>query len=60
MNVNSLMKQKHRYLTHTLSDKGFKGTLVNRALHPLHGGPFEITLKFPLKVKNYVCLINEL
>ena len=58
MNVNSLMKQKHRYLTHTLSDKDFKGTLVNRALHPLHSGPFEITLKFSLKSKK-LCMLNK-
>ena len=36
----------------TLNDNGifdgFKGTVVNRALPPLHGGSFEITLTVPL------------
>ena len=38
MKINSLKKQKHRYLIHTLSDKAFKGTVVNRTLRSLHEG----------------------
>ena len=37
MKINSLKKKW--YLVHT-----FKGTVVNRALSSLHGGPLEITL----------------
>ena len=42
MNINTLKKQKHEYLIHTWSDKGFKGTVVNRALSSLHAGSLEI------------------
>ena len=38
MKINSLKKQKHRYLIHTWSDKASKGTVVNLALPFLHGG----------------------
>ena len=31
--------------------KGFKGTVVNRALPSLHGGSLEITLTVPLSLK---------
>ena len=34
------------------SDNAFKGTVVSRALPPLHGGSLEITLTVPLKVLN--------
>ena len=34
------------------SDNAFKGTVVSRALPPLHGGSLEITITAPLKVLN--------
>ena len=43
-----LKKQKHGYLNHTLSDKAFRSTLVNRALPSLHGWSLKITLTVPL------------
>ena len=36
------------FVTHTLSDKAFKGTFINQALPSLHGGSIEITLTVPL------------
>ena len=33
---NSLKKQKHGYLFHTLLDKALKGTVVNRTLPSKH------------------------
>ena len=40
--------EKRQYLPHYLSDKGFKGTVVNQALPSLHGGSVEITLEATL------------
>ena len=40
-----LMKQKHGYLIHILSDKAFKGTVVNLAMTSLHVGSHEITFR---------------
>ena len=40
-------KQKHGYLIHTLSDKVFKGTVVNRALPSLDVGSLTV-LTVPL------------
>ncbi len=37
-----------RYVSTRLTVKGFKGTIVNRALSSLHGGSREITLTVPL------------
>ena len=34
--------------TTLLSDEGFKGTVANRAVLSLHGGPLKITLTVPL------------
>ena len=45
--------EKVRYLTHFLSDEGFKGTVVNRTLSSLNYGSFEITLTVPLCVRNH-------
>ena len=47
--------EKRRYLQNWLSDKGFKGTIVNRALPSLHGDLLESMLNFtvPLRVVNY-------
>ena len=39
----SLKKQKHGYLIQNLTDKAFKGTVVNRALTFMHKGLFEST-----------------
>ena len=39
-----------RYFLHFCSDKGFKGTVVNRALLSLHEGSLEITLTVPLTI----------
>ena len=36
-------KQKHGYLIQNLTDKAFKGTVVNRALTFMHKGLFEST-----------------
>ena len=46
---NIFKKQKYWYITHTWSDKAFKGTVVNRVLPFFDGGLLEITLTFPLK-----------
>ena len=35
MKLNRLKKQKHEYLIYFLSDKAFKGTIVNQALSSL-------------------------
>ena len=44
-NENKAFKEtKHGYLLCTVSDKAFKGTIVNRALSYLYGGSLEITL----------------
>jgi len=47
--------EKRRYLQNWLSDKGFKGTIVNRALPSLHGDLLDSMLNFtvPLRVVNY-------
>ena len=37
-------------IIHTLSDKAFQGTVVNRALPFLHGGSLEYTLTVPFKI----------
>ncbi len=34
--INSFKKQKHRYLKHAWSEKGFNETVVNRAMSSLH------------------------
>ena len=39
------------YNTYTLSDKGLKGTVVNRALRSLRRESFKITLTVPLSGK---------
>ena len=52
MKRNSLKKQKHGYLIHTLSDKVFKGNLVNRALPSLLGGSLENKMKLTAPLKS--------
>ena len=50
---STFKSEKRSYLPQCLTDKGFKGTVVNRSLIPLHGRSLEITLTFhltPLKV----------
>ena len=59
MEKNSLKKQKKLYLIHSLSDKAFKGTVVNRALPSLHGGLLEITLTVPVEKQIKMALINH-
>ncbi len=49
MKINSLNK-KYGYLIHTLLDKAFKGTLVNRASPSLHEVSLEITHTVPLSI----------
>ena len=46
--LNTFMLRKTKYFSHFLKDKGFKDTVVNRALTSLRGGSFEITLTVPL------------
>ena len=46
MKLNSLKKQKHKYLIHIWSDKAFKGTVVNRALLSLL---WRVTWNYALK-----------
>ena len=41
-------KQKYGYLIYTLSEKYFKGTVVNLALASLYRGSLEITLTVSL------------
>ena len=48
MNSSAGNLEKLQYLQHCCSDKGFKGTLVKRALY---GGSLEITL-FTIYYKN--------
>ena len=36
------------FVTHTLSDKAFKGTSINQALPSFHGESIEIALTDPL------------
>ena len=48
MKINNLKEQKHGFKIHILSEKGFMGTVVNRAL-PLCGGSLEIRLTAPFK-----------
>ena len=43
MKIDYQKKQKHGYIICILSDKGFKGTVVNRTLSSLHGVLLEIT-----------------
>ena len=43
--MKSLQKQNHGYLIHTLSDKAFVGTMVNRALPSLRGGSLDIVFQ---------------
>jgi len=40
----TLHVEKQHYLPRYWSDKGFKGTVVNREFSSLHGGSSEITL----------------
>jgi len=47
-NENKSLKNMDICVTHTLSDKAFKGTYINQALPSLHGGSIEITLTVPL------------
>jgi len=39
-----------------LENKYLKGTVVNRALPSMHGGPLEIMLKVPLKCYRFFTL----
>ena len=45
-------KFKHTYLCTPRTHKGFKGTVVNRALLSLHGRSIEGVISFPFKRKN--------
>ena len=45
---NTFQAKKRRYLPHNWSDKGFKGTVVNRAWASLNVGSHEITPTVPL------------
>ena len=49
MKINSLKKQKYLCIIHTLSEKAFKGTVVNQTLPSLHEGSLAILLTVPLK-----------
>ena len=45
--------EKVRYLTHFLSDEGFKGTVVNRTLSSLNYRSLDFSLTVPLCVRNH-------
>ena len=53
--INSLQEQKHWFLIHTWSDKAFKDTVVNHALHLCMEGHWKLRLQF-LKDLSYFCL----
>ena len=42
--------KKENMNIYILSDKAFKGTIVNQALPSLHGGSLEILLTVPLRM----------
>ena len=44
------MEKKHWCKINTLSEKAYKGAVLNQALTSLHGGSLEITLTVPLTV----------
>jgi len=44
--ISESKSEKLRFLPHFKSNKGFKGTVVNRT--SLNGGPLEITFTIPL------------
>ena len=46
--INTLNLVKRQYLPHFLSDKDFKGTVMNRILQSFYGGLLEIRLTVPL------------
>ena len=48
--ISTTGKQR-QYLPHYWSDKGFKGTVVNKKLQCLQGGSLEITFIVSLKEK---------
>ena len=54
LKIISFQNYKQWYLIHSPSDKGFKGTIVNRALPSLHEGSLEIMLTVPLKNKPHL------
>ena len=51
LNLICFQSLKQWFLIHTWSDKGIKGTVVNRAMPSMHRGSLEITLTVPLKIK---------
>jgi len=48
--IDNLNKQKHEYLIHKLSEKGFKGIGVNQAVPSLHQGQLKIQSFFYAKI----------
>lgn len=46
--------RKQQYLPHHLPDKGFKATVVDRALTSLHWGTLEMTLTVNSKIEDYL------
>ena len=51
MNLTLLNLEKRHYLPHFLSNKCFKGTVVNRALQIVRERSHEITRTVPLNLK---------
>ena len=47
--INTFQDNKNDANFNIFSDKGFKGTVVNRALLYLYGGSLRITLTVPLR-----------
>ena len=56
--INNFRVRKTTVSSIFLSDQGFNGTVVNRALPSFHGGSLEITLTVPLVPEKNLCTVQ--
>ena len=56
---NKVSNYKLRFLNQIMSDKAFKGTVVNRTLSSLHEGSLEITLTVSLSLDSHILIYQE-